>query len=100
MVATFHADLRYGGAPVGKILEIGRPWVRHSTCDHILVSLPYTIGPEFEYVSREPPFRIAWLLPITSAEAAFGRANGIEALEQAFEEAAIDTLDSRRASVV
>lgn len=49
MVANMHADPRYP-MELGKVIEIGRPWARRSTCDHLLVSLPYPYGPEFEWV--------------------------------------------------
>ena len=48
MVANFHADPCYEDLAFGGILEIGRPWVEDSSLDHLLISLPYPYGPEFE----------------------------------------------------
>jgi hypothetical protein len=99
MMANFHADPRYR-VYLGKIVDIGRPWIPGSRCDHLLVSLPYPLGPKFEHIDGAPPVRIAWLFAITRAEADFARKNGVEALERRFEELAIDTLDPERTSVV
>jgi hypothetical protein len=98
MVANFHADARYR-VFIGKVLAIGRPWMESSTCDHLLVSLPYPFGPALEFCALGP-VTITWLLPITDAEATFAKTRGIEALERAFESAGIDTLDANRGSVV
>ena len=100
MVAHFHADPRYG-LSLGKVIAIGRPWMKQSRCDHFMVSLPYPFGPDFEWATLgERRVRLLWLLPITSSEAAFARANGCEALEERFEEAAFDVIDVDRISVV
>lgn len=48
----------------------------------------------------EPRVRFLWLLPITRAEREFKKARGTGALKQRFEEAQLDVLDPRRASVV
>ena len=100
MVASYHASARYGGVHLGRVLDIGQPWTRGATCDHLLVSLPYPFGPRFEHVPSEPPVRVLWLLPITKREAELARDDGVEALEQLFERLAIDTLDPRRRSAV
>lgn len=100
MAANFHADPRYR-LYCGKILDIGRPWLEGASCDHLLVSLPYLIGPQFEYLRlSEMTIRFLWLLPITASEAAYARAHGVDALEDAFERSGFDTLDPNRRSVV
>jgi hypothetical protein len=76
------------------------PRVKSSRCTHLLVSLPYPFGPAFEHCQVNAMLRLLWLLPITAAEAAFGRARGVDALEDLFERERIDTLDVMRASVV
>jgi len=100
MVANFHAKQEHGGVHVGRILDIGRPWVHGASCDHLQVSLPYTLGPDFERVPGKPRTQILWLVPITKREADFARTEGVEALEQIFEREQIDTLDPTRISVV
>lgn len=100
MVANYHADPRFRVGP-GRVIEIGRPWVDGATCDHLLVSLPYLLGPAFEYLNvLDLSIRFLWLLPVTRAEATYARTHGVEALERVFERAQIDTLDPLRASAV
>jgi hypothetical protein len=100
MLANFHADPSYG-TDLGEILEIGRPWVNGSTCDHLLVSLPYLFGPRLEWCkTKTATIRFLWLLPISSREAEFAKKNGVEALESKFEKLEIDYMDPKRPSVV
>ena len=96
MVTSFTLDPRFE-IRLGKILEIGRPWLPDSQCDHLLVSLPYPYPPAFAELG--PATRILWLLPITREEAAFGRAHGIEALEQCFEREKLEYWDPQRTTV-
>ena|SRR5687768_958332 len=99
MVAHFHADPRYAVYP-GKVLNIGRPWLPGSTCTHLLVSRPFPFGPDFERcVDANLQLRLLWLMPITTSEAEFARTNGVDALEDAFEQHAVDTLDPTRVSI-
>jgi len=92
--ATFRLDL-------GHSVPIGEPWSPGSLCDHLLVSLPYPFGPELEVCAWDGGHaRLLWLLPITAAERDFEVANGLEALEQRFDAAALAYWDSRRGSVV
>lgn len=100
MVANLHADARYR-LHLGKIINIGRPWIDGASCDHLLVSLPYLLGPKFEYLRvLDLSIRFLWLLPITQSEASYARTHGVEALESVFERTAFDTLDPTRNSVV
>lgn len=100
MLANFHADDRYRLA-LGKVVNIGRPWIDGSICDHLLVSLPYPFGPAFEWFSAdEGRVRLLWLLPITPAEARFARSHGYEALEERLDAARPDVLNVRRPSVI
>lgn len=100
MVASFYADPRYN-LHLGSVINIGRPWLDTSACDHFLVSHPYPFGPEFENF-RQPSItvKILWLCPITADEAQFARERGAEELEQRFERATIDPLDVHRRSVL
>ena len=98
MVTNFAMDPRYE-VHLGRILEIGEPWLPESRCDHFLVSLPYPYGPELEALDPPRAMRLLWLLPITSEEAEFGRQHGVEALEQCFEREKLDYLDPRREAV-
>jgi hypothetical protein len=103
MLATFHADERYR-LDVGKVVAIGDPWMDQSTCDHLLVSLPYPYGgdgPRLEWLRLgDICIRFLWLMPITPREAAYAELNGPEALEEKFDNAKPDYLDPKRLSVV
>jgi len=87
---------------VGSSIDLGKGWIDGSICDHLLVSLPYPFGPEFETCAAgaEGKVRYLWLLPINSRENAFLQKSGLEALEQKFEDADMDFLDPDRPSVV
>ncbi|MET8170399.1 suppressor of fused domain protein [Streptomyces sp. NPDC005329] len=82
-------------------MPIGEPWVPGSTCDHLLISLPYLHGPDLEHCPLPGGHvRILWTLPVTAAEIEFRRRQGHEALERLFDEAEIVPTDPFRASVV
>jgi hypothetical protein len=102
MLANFYADEKYS-VSVGKMIDVGRPWMDGATCNCLLVSLPYPFGPKFEWLNLEIAellIRFLWLIPITSAEKEYAELHGIEALEKKFEDAGIDYLDIHRKSVV
>ncbi|MCX2951388.1 suppressor of fused domain protein [Lentzea sp. NEAU-D7] len=100
MVSAFHADERFR-VRLGKVINIGRPWLAGSICDHFLVSTPFLFGDEFETVHADGVgVSIYWLLAITASEAAFARENGAFALERLIEENDVDLLDPARAAVV
>ena len=77
--------------------NIGRPWLDNSQCDHCFISLPYLDGEELElFVFDEATTHCYWLIPITKSEAEYKEENGCDALEDLFEEKAIDYLDPDR----
>ena len=103
MIAHYHANpddetFRLGH---GHTIPIGEPFLGGS-CDHFLLSKPYTIGPEFEvcHVSDELHVQFLWMLPITKAERDFAGEHSLEELEQRFEAVGIEYLDPHRDSVV
>lgn len=80
---------------MGHTVNFGRPWLPGSNCDHGLVSLPYLDGPSLEDLHMENiSVRCLWLIPITQEEVDFKRENGLDALEELFEETAFNYLDS------
>ncbi|WP_244297661.1 suppressor of fused domain protein [Streptomyces griseoflavus] len=98
MVAYYHC----GGHRLGleHSMPIGEPWVPGSTCDHLLISLPYPHGPDLEHCPVPGGHaRILWMLPVTTAEIEFRRRHGHEALERLFDEAEINPVDPFRVSV-
>lgn len=99
VTAWYHRD----GATldIGHSVNFGRPWLSGSACDRGLISLPYLDGPSLENLRiGSERARCCWLIPISLAEVEYKQANGLEALEQAFERAGLDYLDPHRASVV
>jgi hypothetical protein len=81
-------------------LPIGEPWLEGASCDSFLISLPYTFGPALERLDSEVvSARFLWLLPITSGERQFAKMNGIDALEERFDEAKLEYWDIARKSV-
>ena len=99
-IAHFHRT----GSPLGlgHTVNFGRPWLDGSRCEYGLISLPYLDGPMLEElrIEQRATVRCLWLIPITRQERDFKIANGIEALEQQFEEAKFNYLDPGRISVL
>lgn len=101
MIAYYHATGHDYALGHGHTVAIGRPWVHGSTCDDLLVGLPYPWGEELETCAVPGGhIRVLWLLPITEAEKTFRHTHDLEALEQRFEAAGIVPTDPCRRSVV
>lgn len=99
--AYYHCGPETQRLDVGHTVPIGEPWLPGSRCDHLLVSLPYPIGSDFEVCAWEGGHaRILWLLPITEAERDFKRDHGLEALEQRFDAVALEYWAPGRRSAV
>jgi hypothetical protein len=100
IISHYHSTLK-DGLGVGHILNGGRPWLGKSKCDHFLVSLPYPFGPNLEWcrADSKKPIRFLWLLPITNTERVYALDHGIEALEERFDDAQIDSINPERKAV-
>lgn len=100
MVSHMHADPDHR-LNVGHTMNLGRPVLPGSPLDHLLISLPYLLGQEFEFAHFGDGHhaQILWVVPITENEQRFRHESGLDALEDRFEEAAIDVLDAFRPSV-
>jgi hypothetical protein len=86
---------------LGHSVNFGRPWIAESDCSYGLISLPYLDGPMLETLTVESrEIKFYWLVPVTFAEIAYKKAHGLEALEEAFDQAAFDYLDPQRRSVI
>jgi hypothetical protein len=96
-VAQYHRTGQRLGP--GHSVNFGRPWLEGSACTHGLISLPYLDGPALERLDA-PSVRFLWLIPVTEDEVSFKKRNGLEALEQRFEDMPFDYLDPLRVSVV
>lgn len=81
---------------IGSVVDIGRPWIPGSQCDHLVVSLPYPFGPSLEVAENA---RFVWLVPITASEASFIRENGFETFEDRLESSGVDVIDPRRHAI-
>ncbi|MEU1630843.1 suppressor of fused domain protein [Streptomyces sp. NPDC020096] len=101
MTAFYHCGPTPHLLDLGHSVPLGEPWTPGSTCEHLLVSLPYLHGPDLELCALPNGHaRLLWLLPVAESEIAFRREHGTEALEQLFDEAEINPVDPRRAAVV
>jgi hypothetical protein len=86
---------------IGHTLPIGEPWLHGSLCDHLLISRPYPFGPEFQICCLPNDHaHFCWLLPISEGEREFKIQNGLEQLEQRFDNAGLEYWDVTRPSVV
>src|SRR4029077_14484093 len=91
MAAFYH---RAETLNLGQTFSIGEPWLEGSLCDHMLVSLPYPLGPDLENCcSGDMRLRLYWLLPITARERAFKIRHGQEELEQRFDAVGLEYWD-------
>ena len=94
MVAYYHHKHHLDHAHT---LPMGEPWVENSSCDHLLVSLPYPFGTELEVCALgSENVSVYWLLPITRQERDFKVEHGLDALEQKFEDAELEYWDPQR----
>ena len=78
-------------------VNIGRPWLDNSNCDHCFLSRPYLDGDELECFDFEGEvYNCYWLIPITENERDYKIDKGCESLEQLFEDKQIDYLNPNR----
>ena len=85
----------------GHVMPIGEPLIDGSICEYFYLSLPYPFGPELEVCDTgSRVIHILWAFPITAAEHDFALQHGAEALEQRFEESAVEYWSAKRRSVV
>ena len=100
---TVCASYHRNGLPLGihHTINIGRPWLSNSKCDHGFISLPYIDGEELELLEfNDQTTHCFWLIPITERERDYKVENGCEALEQLFEDKQLDYLNPLRECVV
>ncbi|BAP78369.1 hypothetical protein MT1_1192 [Pseudomonas sp. MT-1] len=98
MITYYHSNHNLG---FGHTLPIGEPWLERSECKNWLISLPYPFGEELEIMSIDHTHaHVAWLLPISDKERDYKMQNGLEALEQRFDDTALEYWDINRKSAV
>ncbi|MEU4551510.1 suppressor of fused domain protein [Micromonospora violae] len=99
MVASAHNDARYR-IRENAIIDIGRPWLSGSLCDHILVVEPYFLDEGQDQVQVDGlEISYLWLVPVTPAEAEFGRQMGGHVLFHEFADAGVDLVELDRPSL-
>jgi hypothetical protein len=82
-------------------VNIGKPWLNQSACDHAFVSLPYLDGEALElFQFEDKTVHCYWLIPITKQEREYKIEQDCEALEQLFEDKGVDYLNPQRKSLV
>jgi len=97
-IAHYHRTSPFN---LGHTVNFGRPWLPESKCSYGLVSLPYLDGSALEWATTQVgKIRCLWLIPITAEEVSYKKQNGLEALEEKFDERSLDYLNPTRASVV
>lgn len=101
LVATAHYHRTGSTLTVGHTVNFGKPWIDASPCEYGLISLPYLDGPKLENFELHGRIaaRCLWLVPITKSEMEFKKENGLEALEDRFDEAQFNYLDPMREAV-
>lgn len=96
-----HYHVTGGNLGLGHTINFGCPWYKDSKLQYGLISLPYLDGPSFEnFQSGLKIIQFLWLIPITISEKNYKKQNGLEALEQKFDEVVFNYLDPYRKSVV
>ncbi|MDR0984290.1 MAG: suppressor of fused domain protein [Ruminococcus sp.] len=84
----------------GHTVNFGCPLCNGSMCKYGLISLPYLDGSSLEWLnSDEKKIQFLWLIPITQSERNFKKKNGLDALENLFENEEFNYLDPFRKSV-
>lgn len=85
----------------GQVLPLEEPVISGGLLTHLYVCIPYFFGEEAQtMLSSVPPTVLAWLVPITQAEASFIAKNGWNAFEDHLEATGeqLDLFDLKRPS--
>ncbi len=100
LTAFYHCGPESQRLDLGHTVPIGEPWLPGSSCDHLLVSLPYPFGPELEVCNwRGGHARVLWLVPISDSERERKVTDGQEQLEQLFDSRGVRYWDPARSPV-
>ncbi|MCY7347268.1 MAG: suppressor of fused domain protein [Pyrinomonadaceae bacterium] len=98
MTTYYHSLHRLG---LNHTFPLGETWIENSTLEYCLVSRPYPLEVDVETCKIEDGHaHFFWLLPITESEREYKIKNGVDALEEKFEEAEIKYWDSNRESII
>lgn len=96
-----HYHLTGARLGLGHTVNFGMELWDGSGLDHGFLSFPYPEANGFDaFDGDNGRTTVAWLVPITSTEREYKRANGVEALETLFERRRLNYLDPSRPSLV
>lgn len=85
----------------GHIVNLGVPWLDASACTFSLISRPYLYGPAMQnFIYCESNINCLWVIPIRQDEREFAVKNGVDRLEDKFEEKSFNYMDPLRPSVL
>ncbi|WP_432825168.1 suppressor of fused domain protein [Dactylosporangium sp. CA-092794] len=99
MLAHYH--LTGARLDLGHTVNFGMELWDGSGLDHGFLSFPYPEADGFHAFEWDNGrTTVAWLIPITSTEREYKRANGVEALETLFERRRLNHLDPSRPSLL
>ncbi|UFS98498.1 suppressor of fused domain protein [Nocardia huaxiensis] len=100
VIAHHHATTAHP-LHLGRLINLGRPWLRESLAEGFMVNLPYPWGPELEWcgLANGERVQLLWLVPITPAEFRYAETEGTPALEDLFEAHAVHVTDAGRPSI-
>jgi hypothetical protein len=86
---------------LGHTVNFGRPWIEGSHAQYGLISLPYLDGPGLETLEYSGNFvKCYWMIPITEAEREYKKVNGLEPLEEIFDNSDFDYANPYRNSLL
>jgi hypothetical protein len=101
MAAHYAVFGDHDGIHEGHTLNVGRPWLPGSRCDHLYLSTPYLRPPEFRVLAHpQGSAHLLWAVPITEAEKEWRHTHGSERFEQLMEDRKLNPYDARRKSLV
>jgi len=98
LYATAHFHRTAERLGLGHTVNFGRAWSPGSNLTFGLISSPYLDGPSLEHAGSIQA-RFLWLLPVYEEEVLMKRAEGLDALEEAFQRANLDYSNAQRPSV-
>lgn len=101
MAAHYAIFGQHEGVHEGHTLNIGRPWLPGSHCDHLYLSAAYLLPIEFAVLKHDfGSAHLLWTVPITEAETHWRHEHGQEAFEQLMEDRELIPDDPWRAPLV
>jgi hypothetical protein len=98
LTITAHYHLTGGNLGVGDSVNWGEPIIPGSQCAWGYLSWPYLEGKVLGDINFNKA-KVFWLVPLTEAELAFKKAEGVEALEVVFEGQGLNYIDFLRGSL-